>query len=208
MRSSTPASSWPAMVVVHSFVRLFHQADGPSEELYLLILIATTGSAVLVSASHFASLFLGLEILSVPLYALIGYKQSQKQPLEAAIKYLVLAAVSAAFLLFGMALVYAELGTMQFDQMAKAVTRPDVNMALLPRLRPDRSGLRFQAGGRPIPPVDARCLSGRAGAGHRVRRHGFQGRDGRASAALFLSLDGTQSMRRCSPCSPSSPLPR
>lgn len=91
------------------------------EELYVLLLIATLGGMTLVASSHFASFFLGLEILSVSLYAMISYIRS-KRPLEAGIKYLVLAAASAAFLLFGMALVYASLGTMEFGRMAQLLS--------------------------------------------------------------------------------------
>ncbi|MGE5109546.1 MAG: NADH-quinone oxidoreductase subunit N [Acidobacteriaceae bacterium] len=91
------------------------------EELYILLLIATVGGMTLVASSHFASFFLGLEILSVSLYAMISYIRS-KRPLEAGIKYLVLAAASAAFLLFGMALVYASLGTMEFGRMAQLLS--------------------------------------------------------------------------------------
>ena len=88
------------------------------EEFYLLLLLAVLGAAVLVASSHFVSLFLGLETLSVSLYALIGYQRSDERGLEAAVKYLVLAAVSSAFLLFGMALLYAEFGTMEFSRLA------------------------------------------------------------------------------------------
>jgi NADH-quinone oxidoreductase subunit N len=92
------------------------------EEFYILTLLATVGSMVLVASSHFASFFLGLEILSVSLYALIAYVRSGTLPLEAGIKYLVLASSSAAFLLFGMALVYAELGTMNLGQLSLALS--------------------------------------------------------------------------------------
>lgn len=90
------------------------------EELYILLLLATVGAMVLVASSHFASFFLGLEILSVSLYSMIAYMRSAR-PIEAGLKYLVLAAASAAFLLFGMALVYAEAGTMQFGAMGQAL---------------------------------------------------------------------------------------
>lgn len=92
--------------------------EGYSEELYVLILTAALGASVMVASNHFVSFFLGLEILSVALYAMNAYLCNRKLPLEAGIKYLVLAAVSAAFLLFGMALIYAQLGTLQFDQIA------------------------------------------------------------------------------------------
>jgi NADH-quinone oxidoreductase subunit N len=87
------------------------------EELYILLLVATLGSSVLVAAGHFVSFFLGLELLSVALYGMISYPHLRPLPLEAGLKYLVLAAVSAAFLLFGMALVYAAAGTMEFARM-------------------------------------------------------------------------------------------
>ena len=67
-----------------------------------------------------ASFFLGLEVLSVALYALIGYERANSLGVEAALKYLVLAAASAAFLLFGMSLLYAESGDLGFAGIAKA----------------------------------------------------------------------------------------
>ena len=93
--------------------------EGTREEFYILILVATLGAMVLAASTHFASLFLGLEILSVALYALISYLHGRALPVEAGIKYLVLAAASAAFLLFGMALIYADLGTMEFARIAQ-----------------------------------------------------------------------------------------
>jgi NADH-quinone oxidoreductase subunit N len=96
-------------------------ADGASGELYLLILLGSLGAAVLAASVHFASFFLGLEILSVSLYALIGYRVVERRGIEAGFKYLVLASVSAAFLLFGMALVYAEAGTLAFGPLAQRI---------------------------------------------------------------------------------------
>lgn len=90
------------------------------EEFYLLLLLATLGSIVLASATHFASFFLGLEILSVALYGMIAYPRWRQISIEAGLKYLVLAGASSAFLLFGMALVYGELGTMEFGRLASA----------------------------------------------------------------------------------------
>jgi len=101
------------------------------EEFYVLLLLATLGSLVLVSASHFASFFLGLEILSVALYALIAYRRPSLVGIEAGLKYLVLAATSAAFLLFGMALVYAESGALSFAEIARACSAPGTSTAIL-----------------------------------------------------------------------------
>ena len=87
---------------------------GNREELYLLMLLACAGGIVLVSAQHLAGLFIGLELLSVPTYGLIAYAFFNKRSLEAGIKYMVLSAAGSAFLLFGMALLYAESGSLSF----------------------------------------------------------------------------------------------
>jgi len=88
------------------------------EEYYILILTSLLGSAILVSSVHFASFFLGLEILSLSLYSLAAYMRMNELCIEAGIKYLILAAFSSAFLIFGMALIYAETGTMEFSRLA------------------------------------------------------------------------------------------
>src|SRR5665213_627364 len=106
--------------------------EGNREEFYVLILVATLGAMVLAASTHFVSFFLGLEILSVALYALISYLHGRALPVEAGIKYLVLAAASAAFLLFGIALLYADLGTMDFARIAQLLaTQADLNPTLL-----------------------------------------------------------------------------
>jgi NADH-quinone oxidoreductase subunit N len=120
-----------SLVFVPLAYSYFEKSEGDHDELYILMLVATLGSTVLVSSSHFVSLFLGLELLSVALYAMIAYPRRQALPLEAGIKYLVLAAVSAAFLLFGMALIYGALGTMQFGEIAAQLTRPGVDRWLV-----------------------------------------------------------------------------
>lgn len=87
------------------------------ETLYVLVVFASLGMITLASSIHFVSFFLGLEILSVSLYGLIGYTRRHKQSLEGAVKYLILAATASAFLLFGIALVYFDTGTMDFRQL-------------------------------------------------------------------------------------------
>lgn len=92
-----------------------------SEEFFLLVLTACVGGATLAVSTHFASFFLGLEVLSVSLYALLGYARSNALATEAALKYLILAGASSAVLVLGMALVYHELGTMQLMEMARRI---------------------------------------------------------------------------------------
>jgi NADH-quinone oxidoreductase subunit N len=101
------------------------------EEFYLLLLLASLGALILVGAVHFAAFFLGLELLSVSLYALIAYPRTGEAAVEAGLKYLVLAAASAAFVLFGMALIYAEAGALDFARATALPTAgPDRVVAL------------------------------------------------------------------------------
>jgi len=96
----------------------FAKCEGDHEEIYVLMLVGTFGAMVLVASSHLISLFLGLELLSVALYGMIAYLRTRPLPVEAGLKYLVLAAISAAFLLFGIALIYSALGTMELRDLA------------------------------------------------------------------------------------------
>jgi NADH-quinone oxidoreductase subunit N len=123
------AASFAVALLAYGYLA---KREGNKEEFYVLLLVATLGAMVLAASSHFASLFLGLEILSVALYALIAYFGGRPLPVEAGIKYLVLAGSSSTFLLFGIALVYADLGTMDFARIAHLMAiRQDPNLMLL-----------------------------------------------------------------------------
>ncbi|WP_312203325.1 NADH-quinone oxidoreductase subunit NuoN [Kosakonia cowanii] len=89
------------------------------EEFYLLVLIAALGGILLANANHMASLFLGIELISLPLFGLVGYAFRQKRSLEASIKYTILSAAASSFLLFGIALVYAQSGDLSFVAIGK-----------------------------------------------------------------------------------------
>ncbi|GGJ06809.1 NADH-quinone oxidoreductase subunit NuoN [Halopseudomonas pertucinogena] len=97
---------------------------GNREEMYLLMLLAAAGGLVMVGASHLASLFIGLELLSVPVYGMVAYAFFNKRSLEAGIKYMVLSAAGSAFLLFGMALAYAESGSLAFAALGAVSLSP------------------------------------------------------------------------------------
>ncbi len=108
----------PFVVTLLAFNYLQQRKEN-REEFYILLLVATVGAMVLVASSHFVSLFLGLEILSVGIYVLIAYMRTGRQSVEAGLKYLILAGTSSGFLIFGMALIYAQLGTMELKPMAE-----------------------------------------------------------------------------------------
>lgn len=92
--------------------------DSRHRAIHILLLLAALGSAVLVCSNHLASFLLGLELLSVSLFSLIAFARDVPLAIEAAIKYLVLAGLSSAVLMFGMALIYADLGSLEFMQIA------------------------------------------------------------------------------------------
>lgn len=117
-------------VLVCSRYMTNHEKRG--EGFYPLVLFAVLGMLALVSSSHFVSFFLGLETLSISLFGLLGYTREHKPSLESAIKYFILAATASAFLLFGIALVYSESGSMDFGNLAAYFTaaRP-TNIAYL-----------------------------------------------------------------------------
>ena len=95
--------------------------EGVREEYYIILFTSTLGASLLAVANHFVLFFLGLETLSISLYILIAFQRAKGNSIEAGIKYLILASVSSAFLLFGMALIYTALGTMQFTAIVAAL---------------------------------------------------------------------------------------
>jgi NADH-quinone oxidoreductase subunit N len=106
--------------------------QGRREEMYLLLLLATLGGMVMVAGGHFASFFVGLELLSMPMYGMAAYLVKERRSLEAGMKYLVLSAVASAFILFGMAIIYSELGTMIFGEIgAQLAVAGDAPLVLL-----------------------------------------------------------------------------
>jgi NADH-quinone oxidoreductase subunit N len=109
------------IVAIISYAYLGEATAAPREEYYLLLLTATLGAAILPASVHFASFFLGLETLSISLLGLIAYASPRGNAAEAGIKYLILGGASSAFLLFGMALIYADLGTMSFARIGALV---------------------------------------------------------------------------------------
>lgn len=121
-----------ALAVTMISYAYFEQREERKEEYYILLILATLGASTLAISKHFVSLFLGLEILSVSLYSMIAYLRKREKSDEAGLKYLIMAAFSSAFLLFGMALVYAETGSMEFGGIATFLsTTGEISMVLL-----------------------------------------------------------------------------
>ena len=106
------------VVGLFSYIYFEEREENP-REYYILIFLSTLGAAILTISRHFISFFIGLELLSVSLYALIAYLRTRNNAIEAGVKYLLLAALTSAFLLFGMALIYMDAGSMDFSVIAE-----------------------------------------------------------------------------------------
>jgi len=119
-----------ALLVIFLSYDYLKQLDGIREEYYIIMFTSTLGASLLAVANHFILFFLGIETLTLSLYILIAFEKSKDRSIEAGIKYLVLASVSSAFLLFGMGLIYVTFGTMQFTGIVSAMN----NLVKLPPL--------------------------------------------------------------------------
>lgn len=99
----------------------FFKQFGPSQGEYYFLLLSSIFGLILIAASDdFLTLFLGLETLSISLYVLCGYMKKWDISHESALKYFLLGAMAAAFLLYGIALIYGAVGTTDFNALLSA----------------------------------------------------------------------------------------
>ena len=91
-------------------------------EYHALLVFSVLGMAVLVSATNTVTLFLGLELLSIPLYVLCAAETRRESSLEAGLKYLIVGSVGSATLVYGLAMVYGATGSTSFAGIASALT--------------------------------------------------------------------------------------
>jgi NADH-quinone oxidoreductase subunit N len=98
-----------------------------SGEFFSLALFATLGMMVMISASHFLTLYLGLELLSLSLYAMVALRRDLAGATEAAIKFFVLGALSSGFLLYGMSMIYGSTGSLDIGRVAEVIRSGAVN---------------------------------------------------------------------------------
>ena len=90
-------------------------------ECFSLYLFSILGLLLLISSNDFIVLYLGLELFSLPLYALIAFEHSRQNALEASVKYFIMGALSSAILLYGISLLYGTTGIIDFDTGIKVV---------------------------------------------------------------------------------------
>jgi len=120
-------------------------------EYFVLGLFGVVGMMVMASASHFLPLYLGLELLSLSLYAMIAFQRDSGTATEAAMKYFVLGAIASGMLLYGMSMLYGATGSLEIAAVSRAIGKmsPD-NIILIFGLVFVIAGLAFKLGAVPF----------------------------------------------------------
>lgn len=121
----TPLLGLTMMIVLSMvWIQLYGYLEAMNErkeEYYLLLLFVALGALLMVASNHFASFFLGLELMSLTFVGLIAYSGNALKAQEAGIKYLILSGISSALVLMGIAMLYLQFGTLSFSGLAGGV---------------------------------------------------------------------------------------
>lgn len=96
-------------------------------DFIVLALLALLGQFVLISGANLLTLYLGLELMALPTYALVAMRHSSEKSVEAGIKYFILGALASGFLLYGMSMLYGITGSLDLLEIFKTVADPRVN---------------------------------------------------------------------------------
>jgi len=107
-----------AMLVLFIAAEFSGRIAAAVSEYYSLVLFALAGMLFAASANDFAMLFVSIELITITFYVLVSFQRSKLQSLEAGVKYLILGALSSAFLIFGIALVWGTTGELNFTKLA------------------------------------------------------------------------------------------
>jgi NADH-quinone oxidoreductase subunit N len=119
-----------AVCLVYS--RRYLQDRGLYKGEYLVLAqFALLGMMVMISANHFLVLYLGLELMSLSLYAMVALNRDSAVSSEAAMKYFILGALASGLLLYGMSMTYGATGALQLDRIAVAIASGQANAVLL-----------------------------------------------------------------------------
>ncbi|MBU3626394.1 NADH-quinone oxidoreductase subunit NuoN [Polynucleobacter sp. JS-Safj-400b-B2] len=96
-------------------------------DFIVLALLALLGQFVLISGANLLTLYLGLELMALPTYALVAMRHGSEKSVEAGIKYFILGALASGFLLYGMSMLYGVTGSLDLIEIFKVVADPRVN---------------------------------------------------------------------------------
>ncbi len=93
----------------------------PENEFYVLGLLSTLGMMVLVSSHSLLTLLLGMELMSLPIYALVAFARGKERAVEAAMKYFVIGSLATGMMLYGMSFIFGLSRSLDFTEIAKAI---------------------------------------------------------------------------------------
>ena len=125
-------ATYVAVAVCMVYSRAYLQARGLMQgEYFVLMLFGMLGMMVQISANSFLTVYLGLELMSLCLYALVALNRDSARSTEAAMKYFVLGALASGLLLYGMSMLYGATGTLEIDKVAAAIATGDVDKTVL-----------------------------------------------------------------------------
>jgi len=119
------------IVLLYSRGYVLDRPHMPRAEFYTLSLFATLGMMVMISANHFLTIYIGLELLSLSLYAMVALNRDSVVATEAAMKYFVLGALASGLLLYGMSMIYGATGTLEITGVAERLYAGQVNRTIL-----------------------------------------------------------------------------
>jgi len=120
-------------------------------ELYVLVLMALLGQMVMISAGNLLTIYLGLELMSLSIYALVAIRRDDVKATEAAMKYFVLGSLASGFLLYGMSMIYGATGSLDLMTIGSSIVSDGpMQMALVFGLVFLVSGLAFKLGAVPF----------------------------------------------------------
>ncbi|QQG46687.1 MAG: NADH-quinone oxidoreductase subunit NuoN [Candidatus Azosocius agrarius] len=103
-------------------------------EYFVLVLTSILGMMIMVSSANFLTLYLGVELLSLPLYALISITKKYHNVYEASIKYFVMGSIASAVLLFGVSFIYGISGTINFVDISYLISEQGLNNNILMKI--------------------------------------------------------------------------
>lgn len=100
-------------------------------EYYVLALFALLGQMVMISGNNFLVIYLGLELMSLSLYALVALRRNHTASTEAAMKYFILGALASGFMLYGISMLYGATGSLQLSEVVKVTATATANKTIL-----------------------------------------------------------------------------
>lgn len=109
------------LLVILTSYDYVNKANIKAGEYYALLLFATAGMMLLVSANDLITMFLSIEIMSLSIYILVGITRQVERSNEASMKYFIMGAFASAFLLYGMALIYGATGTIYINKFSESI---------------------------------------------------------------------------------------